>query len=123
MDAEVDFLKGFPIMDDLARNKAKKARDKRQKDLRAEIRAYKGPMLFSDEDREAEQKRKDNLRIQFNRASARRSKIRREAEQLYQAWAHPILVNKAKDAEILALKARLAKYESLDTNNNTESRS
>ena len=99
VNEEVDFLKGFPIMDDLARDEAKKARDKCQKELRAEMRAHKGPTLTSDEDRETERKRKDSLRIQFNRASARRSKIRRAAKQLFQAWAHPILVNKAKDAD------------------------
>ena len=38
--------------------------------------------------------------------------VKRELEQLRAD-------NKAKDAEILDLKARLAKYESLDTNNNT----
>ena len=115
VNAEVDFLKGFPIMDDLARNEAKKARDKRQKELRAEMRAYKGPILFSDEAREAERKRKDNLRIQFNRASARRSKIRREAEQHYQAWAHPILVNKAKDADSELVELDLQQLDLKDT--------
>ena len=115
VNEEVAFLKGFPVEDDLARDEAKKARDKRQKDLRAEMRAHKGPTLTSDEDIETERIRKDILRIQFNRASARRSKIRRAAKQLFQAWANPILVNKAKDADTELVELDLEQLELKDS--------
>ena len=115
VNEEVAFLKGFPVENDLARDEAKKARDKRQKDLRAEMLTHKGPTLTSDEARETERKRKDVLRIKFRRASTRRSKIRREAKQLYQAWANPILVNKAKDADAEIVELDLEQLELKDS--------
>ena len=79
------------------------------------MRAYKGPILFSNEAREAEKERLRNLRKQFNRASARRSKIRREAEHHYQAWAHPILENKAKEADCELVELDLQQLDLKDT--------
>ena len=63
------------------------------------MRAYKGPLLFSNEARKAEKERQKKLREQFNRASARWSKIKREANYIYQEWSNPILENMSKEAD------------------------
>ena len=76
VEAEVNFLKTFPILDQSARKTAENDRETLQANRRADMRAYKGPLLFSNEARKAEKERQKNLRKQFNRASARWSKGR-----------------------------------------------
>ena len=72
-------MKSIPILDDSAREKAEKDRKTLSKKLRASQRAYKGPLLFSDTARQAEKNRKKKLRRDFNKADARWSKVKREA--------------------------------------------
>ena len=115
VEAEVDFLKTFPIMDNSARKMAEKVRENQRAEKRAEMRAHKGPILFSKEAKKAEKERLRNLRKQFNRASARRSKIRREAEYLYQAWANPILEDMTKKADCEIIELDLQQLELKDT--------
>ena len=64
------------------------------------MRKYKGPPLISDEAREAEKERLDNLRKQFNRESARWAKVKKEAEISYQKWVNPILMKMSTDADL-----------------------
>ena len=99
VEAEVDFLKTFPILDQSARKTAENDRENLQSKWRAEMRAYKGPLLFSNEARKAEKDRQKKLRKQFNRASARWSKIKRVANYTYQKWSNPILENMSKEAD------------------------
>ena len=64
------------------------------------MRKYKGPPLISDEAREAEKERLDNLRKQFNRESARWAKVKKEAEISYQKWVNPILMKMSTEADL-----------------------
>ena len=96
--AEVDFLKQLPIFDQEARDKAELARKIERAEKRKQLRNNKGPEL-TEEDREAEVKRKKELRLQLNRESARRTKVKKEAESSYQKWLTPILTKMAADAD------------------------
>ena len=64
------------------------------------MRKYKGPPLLTDEDREAEKERLDELRKHFNRESAHWAKVKKEAEISYQKWANPILTKMSTDADL-----------------------
>ena len=88
VEMEFEFMKYFPIMDISAREKAEKERAYINKMMRDTERQYKGPLLFSDEVREEERKRQISLRKKFNRADARWSQIREEAELRFYAWAN-----------------------------------
>ena len=66
---------------------------------RREIRRYKGPPIETEEARVAEDKRRRNLRLHFNREDAKRAKIKAEAEIEYQKWLNPILNKMKSDAE------------------------
>ena len=68
--------------------------------MRKNLRKYIGPPLLSDEAREAEKARKDDLRIIFNKESARWAKIKFEAEVSYQKWLNPILTKMSADADV-----------------------
>ena len=67
---------------------------------RKELRKYKGPPIVSDEAMEAENKRLHDLRKQFNKESARWSKVKREAEIAYQEWLNPILMKMSDEADL-----------------------
>ena len=75
VEAELDFLKKFPIMDQTERIKAENLRKIERAERRKELRKYKGPPIVSDEAMEAENKRLHDLRKQFNKESARWSKV------------------------------------------------
>ena len=100
VEAELDFLKKFPILDQTARINAEKLRKTQRAEKRKVLRKYIGPPLISDEAREAEKERLDNLRKQFNRESARWAKVKKEAEISYQKWINPILMKMSKEADL-----------------------
>ena len=100
VEAELDFLKKFPIMDQTERIKAENLRKIERAERRKDLRKYKGPPIVSDEAIEAEKERLDDLRKQFNRESARWSKVKREAEIAYQEWLNPILIKMSDEADL-----------------------
>ena len=97
---ELVFMKQFPILDDTAMNEAEKERKAIRAELRNKLRKYVGPPLLTDEAIEAEKRRKDDLRITFNRESARLAKVKFEAKIQYQKWLNPILMKMSADADI-----------------------
>ena len=99
VEIELEYLKQFPIMDQTERIKAENLRKIERAERRKEIRRYKGPPIVSDEAMAAENKRRSDLRLHFNRESARWAKIKAEAEIAYQEWLHPILTKMANDAD------------------------
>ena len=98
--AELNFMKQFPILDQTARKEAEKARKDRRSEMRKSLRNNAGPPLLTEEAEEAEKARKNELRIIFNRESARWAKIKYEAEVLYQKWLNPILTKMSADADV-----------------------
>ena len=100
VEAELGFLKKFPILDQTARINAEKLRKTQRAEKRKVLRKYIGPPLISDEAREAEKERLDNLRKQFNRESARWAKVKKEAEISYQKWINPILMKMSTEADL-----------------------
>ena len=100
VEAELDFLKKFPILDQTARINAEKLRKTQRAEKRKVLRKYIGPPLISEEAREAEKERLDNLRKQFNRESARWAKVKKEAEISYQKWINPILMKMSTEADL-----------------------
>ena len=100
VEAEIGFLKKFPILDQTARINAEKLRKVQRTERRKIMRKYEGPPLFSDEAREAEKSRLDNLRKQFNRESAHWAKVKTEAEISYQKWVNPILMKMSTEADL-----------------------
>ena len=56
--------------------------------MRKSKRDYNGPPLVSESDKEAERVRKDGIRKEFNRASARRSRVRKVANTRYFYWSN-----------------------------------
>ena len=115
VDMEFKFMKSFPIMDISAREKAEKERADINKMMRDTERQYKGSLLFSDEVREEERKRQINLRKKFNRADARWSQIREEAELKFYAWANEelesMLKTKTEEAELELANLDEARFE------------
>ena len=93
---EFESLRSFPILDTSAREKAEKERSNTNKFMRETERLYKGPQLSSEEDIEEERKRQVGLRKKFNRADARWSLVRDEAELKYYAWANVLLESMIK---------------------------
>ena len=96
---ELEYLKQFPVLDDTERIKDENVRKLERAKKRKEIRRYKGPPIESEEARVAEIKRRNDLRLHFNREDATRAKIKAEAEIEYQKWLNPILTKMASDAE------------------------
>ena len=115
VDMEFEFMKSFPIMDISAREKAEKERADINKMMRDTERQYKGPLLFSDEVREEERKRQISLRKKFNRADARWSQIREEAELRFYAWANveleSMIKTKTEEAELELANLDMARFE------------
>ena len=97
--AELEFLQQFPILDQEARDNAELARKSQPAEKRKLLRNNKGPEL-TEEDRKAEIERKNGLRLQFNRESAHRTKVKKEAESSYQRWLNPILTKMSADADL-----------------------
>ena len=98
--AELNFMKQFPILDQTARKEAEKARKDRRSEMRKSLRNNAGPPLLTEEAEEAEKARKNDLRIIFNKESARWAKIKYEAEVLYQKWLNPILTKMSAEADV-----------------------
>ena len=96
VDMEFEFLRSFDIMDTSARKKAEKERSKINKFMRDTERLYRGPQLSSEEDIEEKRKRQAGLRKKFNRADARWSLVREEAELKYFTWANVVLESRIK---------------------------
>ena len=108
-------MKSIPILDDSAREKAEKDRKTLSKKLRASQRAYKGPLLFSDTARQAEKNRKKKLRRDFNKADARWSKVKREANIIYFGWSSSKLEKMSQEAKWDILNQDLAQIELKDS--------
>ena len=96
VDMEFEFLRSFDIVDTSAREKAEKERSKINKFMRDTERLYRGPQLSSEEDIEEKRKRQAGLRKKFNRADARWSLVREEAELKYFTWANVVLESRIK---------------------------
>ena len=99
VEIRLEYLKQFPVLDDTERIKDENVRKLERAKKRKEIRRYKGPPIESEEARVAEIKRRNDLRLHFNREDATRAKIKAEAEIEYQKWLNPILTKMASDAE------------------------
>ena len=78
---------------------AELARKSQRAEKRRLLRNNKGPQL-TEEDREAEQERLNELRLKFNRESAHWAKVKKEAESSYQRWINPILTKMSADADL-----------------------
>ena len=96
---QLEFMKQFPVLDDTERIKEENVRKQERAEKRKEIRRYKGPPIESEEARVAENKRRSDLRLHFNREDARWAKIKAEAEIEYQKWLNPVLKKMASDAD------------------------
>ena len=87
---ELDFMKSFgaSARGEKLRKKAEKERSAINKFNRDTERKYAGPLIFTDEAREQETKRLDDLRIKYKRADARWTLVRRDAKIKFYAWAN-----------------------------------
>ena len=98
-----------------AREKAEKERADINKMMRDTERQYKGPLLFSDEVREEERKRQISLRKKFNKADARWTQIKEEAELKFYAWANVELESmiqvKTEDLDLELANLDVARFE------------
>ena len=100
VEKEFVFMKSFPVLNDSARKKDENERKILKKKLRDSQREYKGPPLFSGTARQAERKRLGKLRQNFNKADARWSKIRQEANIKYLGWSNSKLEKMFKEAKM-----------------------
>ena len=96
---QLEYMKQFPVLDDTERIKEENVRKQERAEKRKEIRRYKGPPIESEEARVAENKRRSDLRLHFNREDARWAKIKAEAEIEYQKWLNQVLTKMASDAD------------------------
>ena len=121
-DVEKEFvcMKSFPVLNDSARKKAEKERKILNKKLRDLQREYKGPPLFSSPARQAERKRLRKLQQDFNKADARWSKIRQEANIKYLGWSNSKLEKMFKDAKVDLVHLDFAQIELKDSIAETE---
>ena len=90
VEQELAFLQQFPVtdLDNKARKEAEIVREIAIRKMRKSKRNYNGPPLVSESDKEAERVRKDGIRKEFNRASARRSRVRKVANTRYFYWSN-----------------------------------
>ena len=90
VENELAFLQQFPVtdLDNKARKEAEIEREIVIRKMRKSKRDYNGPPLVSESDKEAERVRKDGIRKEFNRASARRSRVRKVANTRYFYWSN-----------------------------------
>ena len=101
--AEVDFLKTLPE-DDKQRQILFKLKKKIIKGRNAEERKYSGPPILTDSDRQEEEERQHQLTKKFNRESAQRSKIKKEAKRVYLKEKAYLNTKKTKDIKFITQK-------------------
>ena len=89
VENELAFLQQFPVTDpgNKTRKEAEKVREIAIRRMRKAKRKYTGPPL----DKEAEKARKDKIQKEFNRASARRSRVRRVANTRFLYWSNRMI--------------------------------
>jgi hypothetical protein len=90
VELELAFMQQFSVadFDNTARKEAEKEREIVYKKLRESIRFYDGPPLETESAKEKERIRLYEIQKEFNRASARRSKVRKMAKTRYLYWAN-----------------------------------
>ena len=90
VEQELAFMQGFPVtdFDNKARKEAEMEREIEIKRLRKSKRKYEGPPLVTESAKTAEKARKNEIQKEFNRASARRSRVRKVAKVRYLHWAN-----------------------------------
>ena len=101
--AEVDFLKTLPE-DDKQRQILFKLKKKIIKGRNAEERKYSGPPILTDSDRQEEEERQHQLTKKFNRESAQRSKIKKEAKRIYLKEKAYLNTKKTKNIKFITQK-------------------
>ena len=105
--AEVDFLKTLPE-DDKQRQTLliidMELQKRIIKERNAEERKYSGPPLITDRDRQEEEERLDQLSKKFNRESAQRSKIKKEAKRIYLIEKAYLNTKKTKNIKFITQK-------------------
>ena len=105
--AEVDFLNTLP--EDKEKRQAliivdREIRKREIRERNAKEREYSGPPILTDKDREEEDKRLDQLSKKFNRESAQRSKVNKEANRLYLKGRDELNTKKTQDIKFITLK-------------------
>ena len=93
-------MQSFPVLDDKARKEAEKEREILMKKLRNLQRKYNGPPLILDTAIQAENDRLIELQNEFNKASARRSRVRKMANIKYLGWANKKLEKMFEKAKV-----------------------
>ena len=90
VEQELAFMQQFPVsdFDNTARKEAEIEREIVFKKLRESKRFYDGPPLETESAKETERLRLYEIQKEFNRASARRSKVRKMANTRYLYWAN-----------------------------------
>ena len=90
VENELAFLQQFPVTDpdNKARKEAEIEREIEIRKMRKSKRNYEGPPLVLESAKTAEKVRLDEIQKEFNRASARRSRVRRVAKVRYLHWAN-----------------------------------
>ena len=90
VEQELAFLQKFPVsdLDNKARKEAEIEREIEIRKMRKSKRNYNGPPLVLESAKTAEKVRLDEIRKEFNRASARRSRVRKVAKVRYLHWAN-----------------------------------
>jgi hypothetical protein len=99
VEKEFVFLQSFPVLDDGARKKAEKEREILKKKLRNSQRKYNGPPLILDTAIQAENDRQIELQKEFNKISARWSRIRKVANIKYLGWANTKLEKNVQESQ------------------------
>ena len=90
VEQELAFMQGFPVsdFDNKARKEAEIEREIEIRKMRKSKRNYEGPPLVLESAKTAEKERLEEIRKEFNRASARRSRVRKVAKVRYLHWAN-----------------------------------
>ena len=105
--AEVDFLKSLPE-DDKQRQTLliidMELQKKIIKERNAEEQKYSGPPILTDSDRQEEEERLHQLSKKFNRESAQRSKIKKEAKRIYLKEKAYLNTKKTKNIKFITQK-------------------
>ena len=102
VELELAFLQSFPVsdLDDKARKEAEKEREISMKRLRKSQKEYNGPPLILESAKKAENDRLVALQKEFNRASARRSRVRKMANIKHLGWANRKLEKMFEKAKV-----------------------
>ena len=90
VELELAFMQQFPVsdFDNTARKEAEKEREIVIRKMRESKRVYNGPPLVTESAKKTERIRLNEIRKEINRASARRSKVRKMAKIRYLYWAN-----------------------------------